>query len=324
MKRILVICDGMADGPVRLLDGKTPLETAHTPAMDYLACHGRCGSLHTIPPGHYPGSEIAILTILGYAPDELPEGRGPLEAAGLDITVGPRQMAMRYNLNNVTLSHSDLENIFPGYSFHPLSDTKGICISPAGICSPPSGSEEIGFWSCDTPRKYKSFASKHTGPSGGYTPSAVLIGAVPLLKGLAQETGIEWIRPDGASGNCATDYKAKGLAAIDELDSRDFVIVHIEAPDFASHQMDADAKVTAIENIDSDIVSPLLDSLRNGKDFAIAVMSDHPSHCETGCHSADSVPFLYYYKGINGDSVTLFTEEGVRSGSLKNISDIYG
>ena len=53
MKQILVICDGMADSPMERLNGKTPLQAAETPALDFLAANGRCGSLRTVPEGHY-------------------------------------------------------------------------------------------------------------------------------------------------------------------------------------------------------------------------------------------------------------------------------
>ena len=40
MKYLLVIGDGMADNPVAKLEGKTPLQAAHIPTIDYLAAHG--------------------------------------------------------------------------------------------------------------------------------------------------------------------------------------------------------------------------------------------------------------------------------------------
>ena len=56
MKYILVIGDGMADNPVPELGGKTPIEYAKTPVMDYLAARGELGSTYNIPEGLPPGS----------------------------------------------------------------------------------------------------------------------------------------------------------------------------------------------------------------------------------------------------------------------------
>ena len=66
MKYIVVLGDGMADEPIGKLGGRTPLQAADTPAMDWLAAHGRCGLLKTVPDGYHPGSEIANLSVLGY------------------------------------------------------------------------------------------------------------------------------------------------------------------------------------------------------------------------------------------------------------------
>ena len=51
MKYIIVLGDGMADEPIGKLGGRTPLQAADTPAMDWLAAHGRCGLLKTVPDG---------------------------------------------------------------------------------------------------------------------------------------------------------------------------------------------------------------------------------------------------------------------------------
>ena len=71
MKYIIVLGDGMADEPIGNLGGRTPLQAADTPAMDWLAAHGRCGLLKTVPDGYHPGSEIANLSVLGYDLDRV-------------------------------------------------------------------------------------------------------------------------------------------------------------------------------------------------------------------------------------------------------------
>lgn len=79
MKHIIVLGDGMADEPIDVLGGLTPLQAAETPTMDYLARNGRVGMLSTVPAGFHPGSEIANLSVLGYDVAEVFEGRGSLE-----------------------------------------------------------------------------------------------------------------------------------------------------------------------------------------------------------------------------------------------------
>lgn len=105
MKYAVVLCDGMADYPVPELDGKTPMEVADKPNMDYLAAHGEVGLVKTVADGLKPGSDVANLSVMGYAPAIYYSGRSPLEAASMGIDLAPTDVAMRCNL--VTLSDED-------------------------------------------------------------------------------------------------------------------------------------------------------------------------------------------------------------------------
>ena len=98
MKRIIILGDGMADEPIAALGGKTPLQAAHKPTIDYLAFRGKNGLFSTVPEGFKPGSEIANMTVLGYDVRTEFEGRGSLEAASIGVTIQPDEMAMRCNL----------------------------------------------------------------------------------------------------------------------------------------------------------------------------------------------------------------------------------
>ena len=110
MKYLVILGDGMADRPVQSLGGKTPLQAADIPEMDWLAEHGCNGLLATVPDGYAPGSEIAHLAIFGYDLDRVFEGRGALEAASMGVPIEEGEMAMRCNLVTVEdgriLNHS--------------------------------------------------------------------------------------------------------------------------------------------------------------------------------------------------------------------------
>ena len=98
MKYILLVPDGAADDPIAELDGKTPLEAARTPNLDKLAAKGRVGSVLTVPDGMYPGSDVANMALLGYDPAKYYTGRGPIEAAALDVPLGNGDVALRCSL----------------------------------------------------------------------------------------------------------------------------------------------------------------------------------------------------------------------------------
>lgn len=105
MKYIVLLGDGMADYPIAALDGKTPLEAANKPNMDYLASNGEVGLVKTVPEGFAPGSDVANLSVFGYAPKLYYSGRSPLEAVSMGITMKDTDMAFRCNL--VTLSDEE-------------------------------------------------------------------------------------------------------------------------------------------------------------------------------------------------------------------------
>ena len=98
MKYIIVVGDGMADYPVPELGNLTPLQVAHKPNIDSLTSKGRSGLLRTVPDGMNPGSDTAILSVLGYDPRASHAARGPLEAPARGIKLLEDDAAFRCNL----------------------------------------------------------------------------------------------------------------------------------------------------------------------------------------------------------------------------------
>lgn len=106
MKYIVMLGDGMADWPRPELGGKTPLDAAKKPNMDYLAQHGTVGLARTVPEGMSPGSDTANLSVIGYDPRVCYTGRSPLEAVSMGIEMGPNDLSYRCNVVEL----SDTEN----------------------------------------------------------------------------------------------------------------------------------------------------------------------------------------------------------------------
>ena len=98
MKYVIVVGDGMADYPILELENKTPLQAAYKPNLDAIAAKGRNGLLRTIPDGLNPGSDVAILSVLGFKPEQFFTGRGPFEAAARGIKLEENDIAFRCNL----------------------------------------------------------------------------------------------------------------------------------------------------------------------------------------------------------------------------------
>ena len=105
MKYIVVLGDGMADEPLKELEGKTPLAYGATPVMDSLAQLGEMGMVKNVPKGMAPGSDTANLSVLGYDPELYYSGRSPLEALNIGVDMKEGDVAIRANL--VTLSQEE-------------------------------------------------------------------------------------------------------------------------------------------------------------------------------------------------------------------------
>ncbi len=137
-----------------------------------------------------------------------------------------------------------------------------------------------------------------------------VITAVDLLRGLGRL--LEWnvIEVEGATGYLDTNYAGKAAAAIDALknDEADFVVVHVEATDEASHEGNATAKVAALERIDADIVGPVHEYLKSQGDYRILVCPDHPTFLRTKTHSHGFCPFAMCGSNVAVDSANTYSE----------------
>lgn len=111
----------MADEPLAELGMRTPLECADTPNMDMMAARGTLGLVETIPAGFPPGSDVANLSVLGYDPNSSYTGRGPLEAANMNVMLGPDDVAFRCNL--VTIADGKMADYSAGHISNAEAET---------------------------------------------------------------------------------------------------------------------------------------------------------------------------------------------------------
>ena len=122
-----------------------------------------------------------------------------------------------------------------------------------------------------------------------------VIAAVDLVNGLGVLAGLERIAVPGATGFLDTNFRGKAEYGLRALEARDFLFLHVEAPDEGGHMGDAQKKVEAIENVDEKVVGPLLEGLRAaGGAWRMLVMPDHPTPCALKTHTAEPVPFVVY------------------------------
>ena len=374
-KLVVLLGDGMADLPLDALQGRTPLQAAKKPHMDLLARQGRSGLARTVPDGFPPGSDVANLSVLGYAPAECYTGRAPLEAAAMNVHLGPDDIAFRCNfvtienglMKDYSAGHISNEEgaeliealapLMPGQRLYPGVSYRNLLVLQAGAkaeCTPPHDISDqpvaghlprgldselllslmeaarpvlerhpvnlrriaegkrpangIWLWGQGPAPAMPSFVQK-------YGLSGAMISAVDLLKGIGRYAGLEVIDVPGATGNIDTNYQGKVDAALEALQSRDFVYLHVEAPDEAGHEGEIDLKVKAIELFDEMVVGPVLQGLeKSGEDWRALLMPDHATPIAIKTHSRDPVPFTIAGSGIQPDGVERFDEAAAREG----------
>jgi 2,3-bisphosphoglycerate-independent phosphoglycerate mutase len=144
-----------------------------------------------------------------------------------------------------------------------------------------------------------------------------MISAVDLLNGIAKLVGLEQIKVPGATGYYDTNYAGKGEYAVNSLESKDFVFVHVEAPDEAGHNGDLRAKITAIENFDRHVVGRVWEALKERPDYRIMVLSDHATPVSVRTHVSDPAPFVMAGKGIAPNGFEAYSEKNALASGVK-------
>lgn len=373
MKYVILIGDGMADYPIPEHGNRTALQIASTPNLDFIATEGICGLVKTIPEGMGAGSDIAILSILGYGPAQYYTGRGPLEAMGMHIPLDEEDIALRCNL--ITEKEGRIEDFSGGHitteeasalmealneefrdkwaskgwelTFYPgVSYRNVLVIKPKSKdydlwegkeigCAPPHDvigaqieenlpKEEILRDVMITSKRILEGHEVNVRRrarnarkanmvwlwSGGKKPvlpafSALygvhgsVIAGVNLIKGIGRCVGLDIIDVPGATGYIDTNYEGKAEYALRSLKGKNFVLVHVEAPDEAAHLGDIAMKVKAIEDFDALVVGTVLKGLEQKfadthEGYRILVMPDHYTPVSVGTHTKEAVPFAIY------------------------------
>lgn len=364
MKYIILQGDGMADYPLDDLGGKTPLEAAATPNMDWLASRGILGLAHTIPPGFPPGSDVGNMSILGYDPTVYHTGRSPLEAASMGVSLGEKDIAFRCNLVTLRgegdeavmedftaghISSGEAAEIIPdlnrrlggngvefysGVSYrhlmvwregresmettppHDISDKKVAGYLPQGkgaetLLKLMEGSKEILAGHSVNRKRAQNGERSATSIwlwGQGRAPrmpslkerfgiSGAVISAVDVVNGLGVYAGLERVRVPGITGFFDTNYKGKGECGVRALEEKDFVFIHVEAPDEAGHMGDVAKKIQAIEDFDQKVVGTVLQGMERWREWRLLLMPDHPTPITLKTHVSDPVPFVLFTSG---------------------------
>jgi len=144
--------------------------------------------------------------------------------------------------------------------------------------------------------------------------SGSVITAVDLVRGVGKLAGLEIVRVQGATGFVDTNYEGKADAAMRSLEKKDFVFIHVEAPDEAGHLGDVELKVRAIEDFDHRLLGRILDRMKDR--YRILAMPDHPTPVRIKTHSPDPVPFVLWGEGIEYNGMKDYSEREAEGSGL--------
>lgn len=140
-----------------------------------------------------------------------------------------------------------------------------------------------------------------------------VVAAVDLIRGIGKYAGLEMRDVEGATGYLDTNYQGKVDAALNALKKQDFVFLHVEAPDEASHSGQLDLKMKAIEDFDEKIVGPIIEGMQQFPRWRILLMPDHHTPTATRVHTSDPVPFILLdskqWKKAPGNAANSFSED---------------
>jgi 2,3-bisphosphoglycerate-independent phosphoglycerate mutase len=148
-----------------------------------------------------------------------------------------------------------------------------------------------------------------------YGISGSVISAASLVSGIGSAIGLSRVTVHGITGSQDSNIPAKISAAINELKTKEFVLINIKGADESGHDGLAEQKRDFITKTDT-ALAPLLDL----PDCIIVICADHSTPCTIRDHSADPVPVLIHGDGVRVDEVTGFDEYRCAGGGLNRIT----
>ncbi|MDH7477043.1 MAG: 2,3-bisphosphoglycerate-independent phosphoglycerate mutase [Candidatus Bathyarchaeota archaeon] len=153
-----------------------------------------------------------------------------------------------------------------------------------------------------------------------YGIKAACVSAAPLVGGVCKVAGMNLVKVEGATGLPKTNYLGKAKAAVNALGDYDFVLLHVKAPDVASHDGNVKLKIKVIEEIDK-MVGYLLNNIDVNMTY-LAVTADHTTSLLTGEHEGDPVPIAIAGPYVRCDDVKEFGERSCAKGGLNRIRGV--
>ncbi len=232
--------------------------------------------------------------------------RGP--GLSPDVTdVDPHDLAKIHECKGKTPEAqftADVVNKFVKLSYEKMKD------SPVNVKRREEGLPEANIL---LPRGAGSFPNIVPFPEKNQMKSACVAG-VGMIKGICGVCGLDVIDlPCVCTGGFDSNFVSKAKVALKTLETYDFVLMNVKAPDVCGHDYSPEKKCNVVKRLD-EMAGYFRENFPD--DLVIAFTADHSTPCSTGDHTADPVPLTVYTKGMVIDDAEHFSETGCAAGYL--------
>ncbi|CAI2717177.1 2,3-bisphosphoglycerate-independent phosphoglycerate mutase [Nitrospina watsonii] len=148
-----------------------------------------------------------------------------------------------------------------------------------------------------------------------FEKKGAVVTASLLMQGIARQAGMTVLQVEGATGFADTNYKGKVDAAITALETHDVVYLHMTGAEIVSLQGNIDDKIAAIEDMDEQVLEPILHFLETRKDVTLLVTENHMSSVDRMRYDSGPVPLAVYPPAKGKDATAKFDEDLVQNGA---------
>lgn len=384
MKYIVVALAGAADHPTEELGGKTPLESAKVPHLSFFTKAGKVGTARVLSDRMPLAADASLFGLLGYD-GKLYTGRGPLEAANLELTLDDKEVAFCMNfiteaagaLADPTAGNigtreakalvnflnkkvaSDFVRFFSGSGYRHIAvikDAHGFEALSAKTNPPESvtgqkiesglpkgpGEELLRKLMFDAKLLLQDHEINQVRVDLGENPAnmiwlwgqgrkpalkpvrelyeiggGAMVAAREYAKGIGRLAGLTVMEVKEEGEEPAVFYERISKVALDALEEKDLVCIHLHQPDEAGRAGDLKGKISSIEAIDYFVLSKLRKYLERSKDARLLVTPCHATLWKMKSLVRDAVPFVITGKNVMADEIERFSEVASKTSELK-------
>jgi 2,3-bisphosphoglycerate-independent phosphoglycerate mutase len=144
-----------------------------------------------------------------------------------------------------------------------------------------------------------------------------MVAAREYAKGLGRAAGLTVMEVKEEGEDPSVFYDKISKVAIDAMNEKDFVCLHLHTPEEMSRTGDFKGKISAIEGIDFFVLSKIRKYLEHSKDSRFLVTPGHATLWKMKETVRDSAPFTVIGKNVVADEVERFSEIAAKTSELK-------